>query len=131
MADTVLYRPENPKELYNLRHTQARNVIERIFSILKRWFGILTCPPEYSMEIQVRILPALCALHNFIHIYDNDEILEFDHIDCNSFTPGLREELAAGPTTTREQNRAHALHDKIAQDMWDGYQNYQRGIDES
>jgi hypothetical protein len=35
MADTVLYRPENPKELYNLHHAQARNVIEWIFGILK------------------------------------------------------------------------------------------------
>jgi hypothetical protein len=52
--------------------------VKHIFGILKQQFSILNCPPEYAMEIQVCILPALCALHNFIHIYDADEINQFD-----------------------------------------------------
>lgn len=54
------------QELYNLRHASARNVVERIFGVLKCRFVILTHPPEYSMEIQARIPPALAAVHNFI-----------------------------------------------------------------
>ena len=29
-------KPENAKELFNLRHSSLRNVIERIFGVLKR-----------------------------------------------------------------------------------------------
>jgi len=40
-------KPENKEELFNLRHAQLRNIIERIFGILKRRFRILRTPPEY------------------------------------------------------------------------------------
>src|ERR1700690_2668566 len=46
----IIYRPENPKELFNLRHASARKVIERIFGVLKRRFRILVVPPEYDMK---------------------------------------------------------------------------------
>ena len=81
------------------------------------------------MEIQVRILPALCALHNFIRIYDNDEIHEFNDIEQTAMQDPL-EQLAVGPVTMRERNRAYGLHDKIAQDMWDSYQSYRREMGE-
>ena len=58
--------PKDKKELFNLRHAQARNVIERIFGVLKRRFRILLLAPEYNIEIQNRIPAALAALHNFI-----------------------------------------------------------------
>ena len=34
-------RPQNKYELFNLRHAQARNIIERIFGVLKNRFQIL------------------------------------------------------------------------------------------
>jgi hypothetical protein len=34
-------RPQNAKELYNLRHSSLRNAIERIFGIVKRRFRVL------------------------------------------------------------------------------------------
>ncbi|KAF4030639.1 DDE superfamily endonuclease [Phytophthora infestans] len=37
-------RPKNGKELFNLRHSKARNVVERVIGVLKRRFKILrTC----------------------------------------------------------------------------------------
>ena len=30
------------------------------------------------MTIQAQIPPALCAIHNFIHVHDADEIYKFD-----------------------------------------------------
>ena len=45
-------RPQNAKELFNLRHAVQRNAIERIFGVLKR-FPILNTPPEYPMATQV------------------------------------------------------------------------------
>lgn len=73
----MLFRPVTKEELYNLRHSSARNVVERVFGVLKRRFTILVHPPEYSMEIQARIPPALAATHNFIREHDPDEIFEF------------------------------------------------------
>ncbi|XP_042044376.1 uncharacterized protein LOC121790166 [Salvia splendens] len=34
-------QPQNPKELFNMRHNKARNVIERAFAVLKMCWGIL------------------------------------------------------------------------------------------
>jgi hypothetical protein len=34
-------KPENSKELFNLRHASLRNVIERIFGVVKRKYQIL------------------------------------------------------------------------------------------
>jgi DDE superfamily endonuclease len=44
-------KPENAKELFNLRHSSLRNVVERIFGVLKRQWQILSgkgC--EYSIK---------------------------------------------------------------------------------
>jgi hypothetical protein len=115
-------RPVNREELYNLRHASARNVIERIFGILKKRFVILTHPPEYDMAIQARIPPALCAVHNFIHIHDEDEIHEFVP-DLHDQNPGdFYGELAAGPAVRAEKERAEIRRDNIAQAMWESYQ---------
>jgi len=45
--------PQNAKELYNLRHAQQRNAIERIFGVLTKRFPILNVPPEYRIQTQV------------------------------------------------------------------------------
>ncbi|KAF5354500.1 hypothetical protein D9758_012403 [Tetrapyrgos nigripes] len=73
--------PRDPKELYNLRHAQLRNVIERIFGVDKRRFKILTVAPEYPFQTQVKLPPAAAALHNFIHRLDpTDNAEKLNHI---------------------------------------------------
>ena len=62
--------PRDKKELFNLRHAVLWNIIEQIFGVVKQKWQILQLPPEYKMEIQVRILAALCAIHNFIQDLD-------------------------------------------------------------
>ena len=95
ITDTHIYRPANPQELFNLRHASARNVIERIFGILKRRFRILLLSPEYDMGIQAQVPPALCALHNFIRYHDPSEITDFDDV-CNHGVGAELGELATG-----------------------------------
>ena len=59
-------KPENAKELFNLRHSSLRNVIERIFGVLKRQWQILGgkgC--KYSIETQIDLFCALIGLYNF------------------------------------------------------------------
>lgn len=69
-------RPENYKELFNLRHAQAHNVIECIFGVMKKQFKVLHDGCEYPIETQAQLVPALAALHNFIRIYDPDDNIE-------------------------------------------------------
>ncbi|ETW06518.1 hypothetical protein H310_02749 [Aphanomyces invadans] len=64
--------PQNSKELYNLRHAQQRNCVERIFGVLKKRFKILEHSSEYPFKTQVNLVYALCALHNIIMELESD-----------------------------------------------------------
>lgn len=81
-----------------MRHASARNVIEQMFGIIKQHFKILYLPPGYDMSIQVLILPALAALHNFIRKYDPNEIEMYD--DNETLEVGL--EIGACPRSMGE-----------------------------
>ncbi|XP_057774908.1 uncharacterized protein LOC130993865 [Salvia miltiorrhiza] len=59
-------RPENAREMFNMRHTKARNVIERAFGILKMRWGILRSATYYPIKVQNRLIMACFLLHNFI-----------------------------------------------------------------
>lgn len=123
-ADLTMSRPVNKEELYNLRHSSARNAVERIFGILKKRFAILTYSSEYSMAIQARIPPALAAVHNFIRLHDTDEISNFD-LDIMDPNPGARHgELARGPARRIKKDRAELVRNEIASAMWDNYQTF-------
>ncbi|KAF8806605.1 hypothetical protein BYT27DRAFT_7101701, partial [Phlegmacium glaucopus] len=65
-------------------------------------FVILVHPPEYSMEIQACIPPALAATHNFICDHDPDEIFEFQ--EAFDPQPGsvLYGDLGTGPARCAE-----------------------------
>ena len=47
--------PTTKEELFNLRHAQLRNVIKRIFGVLKKRFQILRAAPKYKYNIQVSL----------------------------------------------------------------------------
>ncbi|KAM3250500.1 hypothetical protein P3S67_022915 [Capsicum chacoense] len=49
-----------------MRHSRARNVIERAFGLLKERWGILTSPSWYSVKVHNRVISACCLIHNFI-----------------------------------------------------------------
>ena len=56
-------RPQNQQELFNLRHSQLRNAVERGFGVLKRRFRILREPSEFSLTRHQMIIYACCVLH--------------------------------------------------------------------
>lgn len=121
-------RPVNAKELFNLRHAQARNVIERIFGVLKQRFRILHLPPHYPLDFQARIPVALCALQNFIHEIDHDEGALPTDPSQSTYTPfstnidddhGFIEEDDDGANLEVKQRRIN-----IANQMWESYLNY-------
>jgi hypothetical protein len=55
-SDTGIFfeilRPRNKEELFNLRHAQARNVIEHIFGVIKKRWVILVLPSKFDMGLQ-------------------------------------------------------------------------------
>ncbi|KAK6156113.1 hypothetical protein DH2020_010361 [Rehmannia glutinosa] len=58
--------PQNKEEFFNLKHSCARNVIERTFRLLKMRWAVLRNSSNYSIKIQNRIIMACALLHNFI-----------------------------------------------------------------
>jgi hypothetical protein len=134
-------RPKTKEKLFNLRHAILRNVIERIFGVLKRCFRILLLAPEYNMDIQSRLPAALCALHNFIRTQDPDDETDIqeleigmDNVDDDvpgQFIPAVEPEAGGG----RSRNQAIALRNRIASELWAQYQGVlhdrEGGINES
>lgn len=127
------FRPANREELFNLRHASARNVVERVFGVLKKRWAILTRPPQFDMSVQAQVPPGLAATHNFIldvdpHDIDNYLDGDRDDLDPNPGQPQANEfgTLAAGAVTRTEKNRATSKRDDIAQAMWDDYQQVMR-----
>ena len=125
-----------------MRHASARNVVERIFGVIKRRFRILDRPLEYDMRTQALIPAALAALHNFIREYDPQEIRRFDDEgddddDDDDYQllalrmgpqPGSVGELG-GQVTPAERARANEMRDNIASAMWEQYQRYLRSAE--
>jgi hypothetical protein len=118
-------RPETAKELFNLRHSSLRNVIERIFGVLKRQWQILGgkgC--EYSIETQVDLFCALIGLYNFGKQCGEDDLFEDEVINIQGSGEQVeqveQEEQVVG-TGNRWMNEKR---DKIAEAMWKDYQTY-------
>lgn len=105
----------------------ARNVIERMFGMLKCQFSLMVASPEYSEAKQAKFISALCALHNFVSVYDQDA----DSICAGQSGMGT---LRSATTSTElprpvwvseeEEISASTRHDNIVAEMWADYQQY-------
>ncbi|XP_021813922.1 protein ALP1-like [Prunus avium] len=129
-------QPENYKELFNLRHSIARNVVERGFGLLKKRWSILCTPSFFNIKMQVRIINACFVLHNFIRTEQaNDPILEVQDLE---FLASVDHDISNH--STLEGNNAHDriasvqvtdqwtnFRDTLAVEMFHNYQ-VQRGI---
>ncbi|KAL2343348.1 hypothetical protein Fmac_004633 [Flemingia macrophylla] len=114
--------PQNPRELFNYRHSSLRNVIERTFGVLKKRFPIIASgtEPHYSLDTMTNIVLACCILHNFLRGFDNDESLlaevdrELMEEDVDTMSSQGREE---------DYREGSNIRDSIANEMWRDYQN--------
>jgi hypothetical protein len=68
-------RPQNPKELFNLRHSSLRVTVERAFGALKNRFRILDNKPFHPYKTQVKLVLACCILHNWILRHGHDYLI--------------------------------------------------------
>ncbi|XP_010275329.1 PREDICTED: putative nuclease HARBI1 isoform X1 [Nelumbo nucifera] len=119
--------PTNYKELFNLRHSTAMNVIERTFKLLKRRWGILQTTSFFDLKTQIRIISACCILHNFILdeqpddllLQDIDHELEAELVPKNADEPG--DEIACVQATSQWAE----FRDKLAMEMFETFQGQQ------
>ncbi|KAL0355735.1 UNVERIFIED_CONTAM: hypothetical protein Sradi_4020400 [Sesamum radiatum] len=70
--------PQIKQELFNLRHSSARNVIEHTFGLLKVRWAILRSHSFYPIKVQNRIIMACCFLHNVIRKEMPEDPLELE-----------------------------------------------------
>jgi len=107
-----------------LRHAQARNVIERIFGVVKKRFRILSLGPEYNLSIQAQIPAALCALHNFIRIHDpqEEELADEEYDNQGSYTGDGFVRQVSNVEDNNSNGAVTRQRDQIAQSMWQSYQ---------
>jgi DDE superfamily endonuclease len=125
---TKFCSPATREELFNLRHAMARNVIERAFGVIKQHFKILIIPPEYSMDIQARVFPALAAIHNYILEKDPIEIADMLPPSDDDVIDRIEDSgrLATEYPRQAEKEDANARRDQIAENMWNDYQRVLR-----
>ncbi|KAF4146427.1 DDE superfamily endonuclease [Phytophthora infestans] len=123
-------RPRNPKELFNLRHAKARNVIERTIGVLKRRFKVLRPCMDYEMKTIKSVIYACVLTHNFIREYDASD---------------LGSDLASSRRDTRRHRAVNETFDPIPYDfdtsdnwrswmagtMWEEYQEFSGNEDDS
>ncbi|XP_057787974.1 uncharacterized protein LOC131005172 [Salvia miltiorrhiza] len=114
-------RPQNARELFNLRHAKARNAIERAFGVMKMRWAILRSSSYYPVKVQNRLIMACFVLHNFIRSnmvvdpieqqFDN-QAAEMENMDLEGgeYVDGV--EPSPAWTAARED---------LAQQMWQQY----------
>ena len=117
--------PENEKELFNLRHSSLRTVIERGFGILKSRFRAIDGKSFWSYETQVDVVLACCIIHNHIMGVDPEDFL-MEEI-CPDSEPSRRT-MYLSQREEREENREWiSKREMIASTMWNDY-NTQRNL---
>jgi hypothetical protein len=117
LKETILAgkKPENLKELFNLWHASLRNVIERIFGVLKRKYQILRTLLEYSMDTQTRIILACCTLYNWVRSKEGkeaDNSLNLQSIPVEDIQPAV-----AYPQRSISLKKIDQFRDEITEKM--------------
>lgn len=105
-----------------------RNVIERLFGVLKREFKMACEPNEYPIRIQCLIHLSLTLLHNFLRVWEpsrySDELDPKHWRQPANINPHSNEDIGNNtPQPTNAQFSRHdALRERIATEMWLQYQ---------
>jgi hypothetical protein len=111
-------RPENSKELFNLRHSSKQNVIERIFSIVKRKYQILGSPSKYSIDTQTRIFLACFTIHNFVRSKEGEKADLWLETEDNRPPLNIQPAVVYPTTTVVSSRKMDRFRDKLAEKMW-------------
>ena len=117
-------QPEDKFELFNLRHTMARNIIEHVFGAIKSKFKILNAPLAFLVSVQVDIIFAITALWNFIQYYKGQLVPEIPWEKSDSDTDSALENSTNRhkKTLSTATQRINERRDTIAEEIWQQYQ---------
>ena len=113
-------KSENAKKLFNLWHSSLKNAVKRIFGIDKRRFKILTSASEYNFHIQIRLVFAFIALHNFIKDKPSEKVDYFEEEEENTQDPSILKSGTFGYSLTT-LTKMNQKRDRIANQMWTDY----------
>ncbi|KAA0066207.1 retrotransposon protein [Cucumis melo var. makuwa] len=93
--------PTNAKEYFNMKHSSARNVIERTFGVLKGRWAILRGKSYYPLQVQCRTILACALLHNLINreMTYCDDVEDEDEGDSTYATTTASEDIQYIETT--------------------------------
>jgi len=116
-------KPQNARELFNMRHSQLRNAVERAFRIVKKRFPILVLMSSYPLDVQTKLIKSCFMIHNFIRKYQDydDDYEMFDDELLNDNEPMMNFNI---PNDGEEE--IENLRDEIAEHMWQQYEFYQQ-----
>lgn len=78
------HQPEKAEEYFNMKHSAARNIIERCFGVVKKRWAILRSPSFYPIRTQNKIILACCLLHNFIRKELSNDPFDVDEFVLNN-----------------------------------------------
>ena len=100
-----------------MKHSSARNVIERCFGLLKGRWGILKDNSYYPIETKNKIIMACCLLHNFIR--QEMEVDPFDDEgDNDEGTGDLGHEDVDNISSIGTSNEWTTFRDTLAESMF-------------
>jgi len=118
------HNPSTAKELFNLRHSSARNVIERTFGLLKMRWAILRSHSYFELPNQIRIIHACCILHNFLigRQRDMDGLLIHQVDEAISAESGEAQSEMSMITHVQSTNEWTEFRDTMANQMFVDYQ---------
>ena len=102
-----------------MKHSAARNVIERCFGVLKNRWAILRSPSFFPIKTQNRIILACCLLHNFFMRQMPDDLPEPPCDDQNNLN---NEVLPDDLITTVEPSDEWSLwRNNLAEEMYNDW----------
>ncbi|XP_057788635.1 uncharacterized protein LOC131005646 [Salvia miltiorrhiza] len=116
-------RPQNKEELFNLRHSKARNVIERAFGILKMRWGILRSNTFYPIKSQNRLIMSCFLLNNFIRKEMTVDPVELQFDSMDEPNDGVGADHEEFVQTTESSPQWNAKREELADEMWLQYLN--------
>ena len=132
-------RPETPEELYNLRHSQRRIIVEMAIGWHKATFKILTNRPSYPVRVQNGIIFATAGLTNWIKEYGRidrlpDVAMEGDGywapdlgpLATGSINRGRGMELSPAECDGTTNGAMSGFRHQMAINMWQQYKAYRK-----
>nr|CAD1844366.1 unnamed protein product [Ananas comosus var. bracteatus] len=106
----------SPRDLYNHRHAQLRNIVEKTFGILKKCFKILNHATLFLYKVQCLIGKACCVIHNFIRRHYGAD--RFFTEDLNPSSPQDEEEDPSDFGVTSDSHRGDDIRTSITDQLW-------------